>query len=62
MSNENTQPPSDTAEQPKVEEPRKDLNPGGYPCNDCGLTFRTPEEHDEHKSKNSGKAGSEHVQ
>lgn len=65
----NAQPPAAattttaTAEE-TIEEPRKDLDPRGYSCNDCGITFRTPEELEAHKKKNEseGKKGTEHIQ
>jgi len=56
-----TEPAAGTAaEQPKQEQ--RDLNPGGYPCNACGITFRTPEELKAHEEKNAGKEGSQHIQ
>jgi len=60
-----TEPPAaDTApeqQQPEQQE-KRDLAPGGYPCNACGITFRTPEELEAHTQKNAGKEGSEHIQ
>lgn len=57
-----TVPSTEPESKAKAEEAPKQLNPGGYPCNDCGITFRTPEELEEHSSKNSGKKAAEHIQ
>jgi hypothetical protein len=52
---------TDTEKQEQVIEPEQ-LNPGGYACQTCGITFRTPEELKDHEQKNSDKEADKHVQ